>query len=96
MRLLWGLIVPVTAAFTADAALGTSPWLALVAALVCIPLATVLVSQAALHEMNRVIEQVAPHDEAPDQAEPAGSSITGGQSLPGNQPDDHPGQSADK
>ena len=63
-RLVWALLVPVTAAFAADAALGTSPWLAVAAALICIPLATLLVSQAALHELNKVIEQVAPPEEA--------------------------------
>ena len=78
-RLVWGLIVPVAVAFAADAALGTSPWLALAAALVCIPLATLLVSQAALHELNKVIEQVAPPEEPVPLDDGPGS---GGRSSP--------------
>jgi hypothetical protein len=68
--LVWALLLPVAAAFAADAALGTTPLLAVVATVVCIPLATVLVSRAALLEMSKVIEQVAPVDTARDERAP--------------------------
>ena len=69
-RLLWALLLPVAAAFAADAVLGTRPLLAVAAAIVCIPLATVLVSRTALTELNKVIQQVAPADAADDEPTP--------------------------
>jgi hypothetical protein len=58
--LLFALIVPVTVSFLLDQLLGTSPVVTIGATLVCIPLATVLVSKQALRDLNRVIAEVAP------------------------------------
>lgn len=88
-RLLWALLLPVAAAFAADAALDTAPLLAVVATVVCIPLATLLVSRAALVELNKVIQQVAPAEVAP--GEPA---ETGADALREGQQAEHPPKQA--
>ena len=83
---MWSLLLPVAVAFAADAALGTTPLLAVVAAVVCIPLATVLVSRAALTEMGKVIQQVAPAETAHDEPTPGIERNPGRDALPADQP----------
>lgn len=76
VRLALALILPMAVAFALDQALGVGPLLALLTALACIPLATVLVSKAALRDMDRIIALVAPPDPgAPDEIEPAGEGL---------------------
>lgn len=58
--LLIALVLPVGVAFLADWALGTAPIVAVVVSIVCIPLATILVVQRTLHDMNALIAVVAP------------------------------------
>lgn len=57
------LIVPLAAAYFLDNLIGIAPWATIVAIIVCIPLATILVSRAALHEMDKVIQVVAPSEQ---------------------------------
>lgn len=64
------LLLPVALAFLADLALGTSPLIAVVVSLVCIPLTTVLVVNRTLREMNAMIAVVAPPPEEATQIEP--------------------------
>lgn len=59
-RVLLALVLPVTAALLLDWQAGTRPLFTLAAAVICIPLATVLVSKAALRDMDRIIAIVAP------------------------------------
>ena len=61
--LVWGLIVPLTAAFLFDNLTGTAPWATLIVVVLCIPLTTVLVSRAALQEMDRIIQVIAPSEQ---------------------------------
>jgi hypothetical protein len=60
---LLALIAPLAAAYCFDNLVGIAPWATIVAIIVCIPLATVLVSRAALHEMDKVIQVVAPSEQ---------------------------------
>ncbi len=73
-RLLFALVVPVTAAFLLDRALGLSPWLTIGAVLLCIPLASLLVSKSALRDMDRLIAVVAPPEPAPPEPAPPESA----------------------
>jgi hypothetical protein len=70
LRLGLALVAPVLLALLADWLLGWLPWLTLAAMLVCVPLATVLVSKAALRDLDRVFAQVAPPDEETPPARP--------------------------
>jgi len=58
--LLLALILPVTAAVAIDLGAGTLPVLTIAAAIICIPLGTILVNRTVLSEFDRVIALVAP------------------------------------
>ena len=62
MRLLLSLVLPVSIAFLLDLALGTTPWITMAAALLCIPLASLIVGKATLHDFERIVAQVAPYE----------------------------------
>lgn len=79
-RFVLALVAPVLLALLADRLLGTGPWLTLAAIALCIPLASVLVSSAALRDLDRVIAQVAPQETEAPTAEDAGSA---GETVPG-------------
>ncbi len=70
LRLLLSLVVPVGVALVLDLLVGTWPWMTLATALVCIPLATVIVGNATLRDFERVVAQVAPYD-VPAEDDPA-------------------------
>jgi hypothetical protein len=93
--LLLTLVIPMAMAVTADLTTGTLPWLTLAAVLICIPLATVVVSRTVLAEFNRVVDLVAPAEpepsvepELPDEPElsniPEADSISNDWSLAGH------------
>lgn len=65
--LLLTLVIPVSIALIADVTMGTAPWLTVAAAIVCIPLASVVVNRILLAEFDRVVALVAPEEE-PDAA----------------------------
>lgn len=69
-RLLWALLLPVGLALLVDWQLGSLPWVTLAVALICIPLASVVVGRAALRDFERVLAVVAPlpaaQPDAPD------------------------------
>jgi hypothetical protein len=72
------LVVPTSLAVMVDMTTGTLPWLTIAAAIICIPLATIVVNRAMLAEFDRVVALVAP-EEADAQAdseetEPAAST----------------------
>ncbi len=58
--LVLALVLPVGVAVLLDLTTGLLPILTIVAALICIPLATILVNRTVLAEMDRVIALVAP------------------------------------
>jgi hypothetical protein len=58
--LLLTLVLPVTAAVLIDVTTGLLPSLTIVAALICIPLATIVVNRTVLAEFERVVKIVAP------------------------------------
>lgn len=60
IRLLVTLVLPVLFALLLDRWLTTSPFLTMVTAVICIPVATFVVIRTALLELDRIIEQVAP------------------------------------
>lgn len=62
--LLFTLVVPVTAAVVVDLASGLLPLVTIAAALICIPLATIVVNRTLLAEMDRVVALVAPAPES--------------------------------
>lgn len=64
IRLLLTLIVPVSFALLLDWWLTSLPLLTMIISLICIPIATVVVVQTALNELDRVIAEVAPPDAA--------------------------------
>jgi hypothetical protein len=80
------LVLPVTAVLVVDRILGLTPWLTLGALIICIPLSSVLVSRAALADMNRLIAVVAP----PEDATPAAGPDTGPDSAPAAMPESEP------
>lgn len=65
---LLALVLPVSLAFALDRVVGSTPILTIAAVMIFIPLATLLVNRTALHEMDRIIEVVAP-PERDDHAE---------------------------
>ncbi len=58
--LLFTLVLPMSLAVVADLLTGSLPWLTIAAVLICIPLATVVVSRTVLAEFDRVVALVAP------------------------------------
>lgn len=60
--LLLALILPVALAFLADWALDTSPVIVIAVTVLCIPLASLLIINRALRDMNALIAEVAPPD----------------------------------
>ena len=58
--LLFTLVLPLSVAVAADWLAGTLPWVTIAAALICIPLATVVVNRTVLAEFDRVVTLVAP------------------------------------
>jgi len=60
--LFLALVFPVGIAFLADWALETAPLVTVVVTAICIPLATILVIQRTLHDMNALIAVVAPSE----------------------------------
>ena len=77
--LLWSLVLPVSFALLVDWLVGSLPWVTIAAALICIPLATVVVSRIVLAEFDRVVALVAPPEaavEEDDSGEPAAESST--------------------
>lgn len=65
-RLLLALVAPVALAILIDRLAGTEPLFTVAVALICIPLSSVLVSRAALRDMDRIIAVVAPPDDVSD------------------------------
>ena len=59
-RFVVSLVLPFGAAVLVDHLIGSAPLLTVAAIVICLPLATVVVSRAALKEMGRVIDAVAP------------------------------------
>lgn len=62
--LLFAGVLPLTALILIDLAVGLWPILTIFGAAVVLPLGSFLVSRAALDEFNRVIEEVAPLEDA--------------------------------
>jgi F0F1-type ATP synthase assembly protein I len=75
--LFLSLLLPVFLAGIVDAAAGTYPWFLITAAVICIPLSTVVVIRMALAELDSVIRQVAPKS-LPEPALDAVPDQTGG------------------
>lgn len=63
--LLLVVMLPLTVALLLDLALGSWPLLTVFCALLVLPAGTFFLSRAALNEMNKVIEEVAPPDTEP-------------------------------
>ena len=63
-RLLFTLVFPVALAIAVDLLFGVLPIVTIVAALICIPLATIVVNRTLLAEMDRVVAMVAPEIES--------------------------------
>jgi hypothetical protein len=92
--LLLTLVIPVTMAVFVDVTTGLLPWLTIAAAIICIPLATIIVNRTVLTELDRVVALVAPQEvvettetpeePAPDMVENTGTDfITNDRSLDG-------------
>lgn len=58
----FSLVKPVLFGLLIDSAWGIFPWVTIVVSVVFIPVSTVLVVRAALHEFDQVIQQVAPEN----------------------------------
>ena len=69
--LFLSLILPVVLAALVDSLAGTYPWFVIAAAVICIPLSTVIVIRMALAELEAVIRQVAPAPPPESDAAPA-------------------------
>ncbi|MEZ4682159.1 MAG: hypothetical protein R2932_48935 [Caldilineaceae bacterium] len=65
-RTIVSLIVPITVAILVDLQFGWFPWVTIVASVIFIPLSTVVVIRAALFEMDRLIQQIAPPESMQD------------------------------
>jgi len=79
--LLYTLVAPVGLAFMLDLLAGTLPWITLVVALICIPLASLIVGKAVLRDFERVLAVVAPPEEppaAPEEGEHGGMPASSG------------------
>jgi hypothetical protein len=75
--LLLTLVIPMTLAVAADLTSGTLPFLTIAAVIICIPLATVVVSRTVLAEFDKVVALVAPPepDESPVPLETPAESV---------------------
>lgn len=58
--LLWVLVLPCSAALAVDLFVGTLPFITIAAIVICFPTAAVVLSRAALRELDRVYEQLPP------------------------------------
>ena len=76
-RVLLALVIPCTVAVVIDAAVGTWPWITLAVAALSFPIAGLVVMRAAVQEMQKVIEQVAP-ERAAEVESSDGNSVTTG------------------
>lgn len=76
-RFVVSLVLPFGAAVLVDYLIGSAPLLTVAAIVICLPLATVVVSRAALQEMGRVIDAVAPATGLPDAAVSGPEESTG-------------------
>jgi hypothetical protein len=65
--LLFTLVLPVTLAVFIDVTTGTLPWLTIAAAILCIPLATIVVNRTVLAEFGRVVAIVAPEEDSTEE-----------------------------
>lgn len=76
--LLFTLVLPLSLAIVLDLSLDTMPVATIAASVVCIPLASVFVIRAALSELDKVIQAVAPPEpatlEQPAETAEAGSA----------------------
>lgn len=70
LSLLSTFVLPMLFAIFVDFQVGMFPWLTIIASLVFIPLSTFVVIRAALSEMDRLIEEIAPEESEPENAEP--------------------------
>lgn len=68
MLLLLSLVAPLAAAIALDVGMGWTPLFTIAAAVIFIPLATIIVVRATLAELDRVIQRVAPLE--PEHPEP--------------------------
>lgn len=75
--LLLTLVIPMTMAVTVDVTTGLLPWLTIAGAVICIPLATIVVSRTVLAELDRIVALVAP-EEMLEEAEPAEPAVPAG------------------
>ena len=65
--IIW-LIAPITVCIILDVILKLFPLLTLAASIIAIPVASVMVTRAALFEFNKIIQEVAPDEIEPDEA----------------------------
>lgn len=65
-RMLLALILPTLIAITVDVLAGTWPFVTLLTAAFCFPIAGYLVMRAAVQEMHKVIAEVAPEESSED------------------------------
>lgn len=66
--LLW-LIVPLGVCVFIDVSTGLFPWLTIASSIVVLPLASLMVTRAALAEFAKVIQEVAPDEADSDESE---------------------------
>lgn len=67
--LLFTLVLPVVVAIALDVVTGLLPIVTIVAAVLCIPLATIVVNRVLLGEMDRILAMVAPEVEGEARSE---------------------------
>ncbi len=65
ISILLTLLLPLALAILVDYSLGWMPWTTIGASLIFIPLSTVVVTRAALSELDKVIRQVTPVEPEP-------------------------------
>lgn len=58
--LLWVLVLPCSAALAVDLLVGTLPYITIAAIVICFPTAAVVLSRAALRELDRVYDRLSP------------------------------------
>ena len=73
-RVLVALVIPCTLAIAIDAVAGTWPWITLAVASLAFPIAGFVVMRAAVQEMQKVIQEIAP-EQAEEVEQADGDSI---------------------
>lgn len=90
--LLLGVILPICLALILDLALNTLPIATIVAIVICMPLGAIWLNRVSLHELDRVLNVVAPEETIATQSDEPGLKAEDGIVATADEPADNSGR----